>query len=166
MANTEHQALRREPSIAELYRLHSNWLRAIVRRKGGGESSEDVVQEAFLRASLSLAGDQVRHPKALLLKIAQNILRDSARSALAAKNVQPLVDPMGPQCVASPDQVETVLLKQVVLALPDIYRDVFLLSRFGGMSYDQIAAVRGISVKTVEWRMSRAMAMCAARMRE
>jgi RNA polymerase sigma-70 factor (ECF subfamily) len=56
------------------------------------------------------------------------------------------------------------MLKQIVLSMPPLYRDIFVLSRFGGMSYPEIAAARGLSVKTVEWRMSKALEHCVARL--
>ena len=41
-----------------------------------------------------------------------------------------------------------------------------MLSRHAGMSYAEISALTGAPIKTVESRMSRALAMIAARMRD
>jgi RNA polymerase sigma-70 factor (ECF subfamily) len=64
--------------------------------------------------------------------------------------------------VSPPAQEQTLALKQAILGLPPKLQEVFLLSRFGGLSYDQIAVRCGLSVKTVEARMSKALALCAA----
>jgi RNA polymerase sigma-70 factor (ECF subfamily) len=51
------------------------------------------------------------------------------------------------------------------LRLPENLRDVFVLSRFSGMTNQDIAIHCGVSVKTVEWRMTRALAHIAEGLR-
>ena len=63
------------------------------------------------------------------------------------------------------DQDAQLLLKQIIVALPPKLRDVFVLSRFGGMTYPQIAEQLNISQKTVEARMTRALALCVSQLR-
>jgi len=62
-------------------------------------------------------------------------------------------------------QTHDVFIRELVLGLPQPLRDVFVLSRFGGLSNSQIAERLGISPKTVEWRMTKALAHCAAQLR-
>ncbi len=49
----------------------------------------------------------------------------------------------------------------MLLALPPKLRDVFALNHVGGLTYREIARLRGISVKAVERRMTQAIARCA-----
>jgi RNA polymerase sigma-70 factor (ECF subfamily) len=152
--------------LTEVYRRHRAWLASRVSRAGALEP-EDVVQEAFLRASSYGADSPIKHPRALLLKIALNVVRAAARSAQAAKNTPPALKALtGDGAVVGADQFEAVLVKQIILALPEEYRDIFVMHRFGGMSYDEIGQARGMTVKAVEWRMSRALSICAATLRE
>lgn len=64
-----------------------------------------------------------------------------------------------------PTQHAAVQIQEIVLALPQPLRDVFVLSRFGGLTNNQIAEQLDISPKTVEWRMTKALAQCAAELR-
>jgi RNA polymerase sigma-70 factor (ECF subfamily) len=47
-------------------------------------------------------------------------------------------------------------VKQAIDELPDDIKTVFLLSRMDGLKYKEIARICGISVKTVESRMTKA----------
>lgn len=67
--------------------------------------------------------------------------------------------------VEMPRQSDELLAKQLVLGLPQPLRDVFVLSRISGLSNNQIAEQLGISPKTVEKRMTKAKAHCAAQLR-
>ena len=146
--------------LEELYRGYADWLRRRLRRHVGDDQAADLVQETYVRLA-PYAGDNIRHPRALLLRIATNLLRDGKRreavqSAFAAGTFHPTSTPG--------DQAETVQLKAILLTMPPLYRDVFVLSRFRGMTYADIARIHGISVKTVEWRMSKALAHCLERL--
>lgn len=125
----------------------------------GRLEAEDLAQEVYLQASRTSAG--IRNPSAFLAVVATNILRMRHRAAA----VRPiLVNGVaeGSADSAWGGQAEALLLKEVILALPPRLREVFLLSRFGGLTYEEIAQRCGISVKAVEKRMTRALARCAA----
>ncbi len=65
----------------------------------------------------------------------------------------------------APVQTEALLLKQLILNLPQPERDIFMLSRFGGLTNEQIAGRLDLSVKTVERRITRALKQVDAQLR-
>jgi len=149
--------------LDRLYRLYSPWLTARIRRKFGWDA-EDIVQEAWLWIVPMSDRSEIRYPKALLLKVASNIAITRARvtrrrSELLGEAASGWARSQGS------DQVEGVILQDVVRSLPQPLRDVFVMSRIGGLTNGQIAEHLGISPKTVEWRMTKALAHCAAQLR-
>jgi RNA polymerase sigma factor (sigma-70 family) len=141
-----------------------NW--AAQAKRANSSEVEDLRQEATLRAIES--GAAIRHPRAFFSRVARNIAIDEARKLKvrggAALEIDALPDHLTPWI--GPDQEALLLMKQVILGLPELYRDVFILSRFHGLSYQEIAAERGLTVKAVEYRMSRALALCEAALRD
>jgi RNA polymerase sigma-70 factor (ECF subfamily) len=51
------------------------------------------------------------------------------------------------------------LLTKSIDSLPDKIRETFVLSRMDGLTYPQIAEQQGISVKTVEYRVGKALSV-------
>jgi DNA-directed RNA polymerase specialized sigma24 family protein len=114
------------------------------------------------------AGGTAKKPKALLSSVASNLARDQGRRSLVASRAAAVFanDRAAGDAAAAADQVELVLYKQILALMPDVYRDVYVLSRFAGLTYGQIAAHFGVTVKVVEWRMSQALAHCAKHLRD
>lgn len=129
-----------------LYRQYARWLDGRLRAHVDPEQAADVVQETYLRAAPYSAG-LIRHPRAFLLRIAMNVVRDESRRRKRRGTTETFTEAADPGEAA--DQVEALMMKQAVLTMPALYREVFVLSRFAGMSYPEIAAARGLSVKGV-----------------
>ena len=145
------------------YRTHGGWLVAFLARRFGPEVAEDLAQETFLR--LARAPLDWRTPKSVLARTALNVAQDHLRRESAQRRPRLVSDGGVTEGVSPPDQLETLLHRQVVAQLPRNLRDVYCLSRFGGMTYDEIATHTGISVKAVEKRMTKALKLCVARFR-
>lgn len=148
-----------------LFRAYGPWLLRTLQHKFGKDVADDLLQETYLRVTRHAATIEILKPKAFLLQVARNVFlsdyrRDQNRFALE----QPLLATRAQTAAA--DQVEIVVLKDIILGMPVKLRDVFLLSRFGAMSHQQIADHLGLSLKTVEGRMTKALAYCAVRLRE
>ncbi len=147
--------------VEGLYRRYGDWLHGRLRRQLGADAASDIVQETYTR--LVRYDAPIRHPKALLMQVARNLVNDARRKSATAREVELDETVLKP---ISADQSEAVLLKQIIMTMPPLYRDVFVLNRFGGMTYAEIAAKTGVSVKTIEWRMSRALEHCVSRLVE
>ena len=140
------------------------------RMTGHAADAEDLSQEAFLQAYSRLRDFRVGsrfHP--WLYTIALNLCRNHLRRRAVLRWV-PLQGPRGDERPAeldhpepSPDPEDRVLereseerLRKAVLALSPKYREVFLLRQSQGLSYEEIAAVTGLPLGTVEVRLFRA----------
>jgi len=129
-------------------------------RSGDQELATDVAQETFIRLwekNSDLVSDNL---KALLYKIAGDILITQLRKRNVIMRYKARA--IDEQYSESPHDLMRYkeLLKNYEKALetlPDKQREVFLLSRMDGMKYFEIAENLGLSVKAVEKRMKNAL---------
>lgn len=156
------------PSLDALYRRHAGWLIGVLRRRFDPQIAEDIVQEAYIRLSPYQAQGRVERPQSLLLRIAENLAYNQSRGVRRAKaRIERLAELSGcHEPYTDAEQHETLLLKEVIASLPEPLRDTFMLSRHAGMTYAEISAHTGAPIKTVEARMSKALALISARMRD
>ena len=152
----------RRSAVGDLHADYGDWLLHRLTNKYGLEIAEDVVQETWLHVGPLTAKSYIAHPKALLLTIASNLARNmGVKQAVRRRHDAHIV--MGSH--EEPSQLTQVLAQQLLLGLPAPLRDVFVLSRIVGLTNVQIAERLGISPKTVEGRMTKAVAHCAAQLR-
>lgn len=57
-------------------------------------------------------------------------------------------------------------IRQAIDELPENYRQTFKLSRFGEQSNREIAGILGVSVKTVEYRITQSLKMLRVRLKD
>jgi RNA polymerase sigma-70 factor (ECF subfamily) len=146
-----------------LVRQHESWLIAFLRRRFLPQDAEALAQDAYVRV---LDGNpQIRNPRAFLAQIAKRAAVDDARRT-AARRAADTEHLRRESLSTATDQTDALALKQAILALPPKLREVFLLSRFVGLTYAEIATRCGVSVDTVQERMTKAQAMCSALMRD
>ena len=80
-----------------------------------------------------------------------------------------LLDRVARRSRTTPDEAAPIEREDVDRALATLEeepREVFVLHRFGGLSYREIAELQGISIKTVEARMKRAFDDLRTRLKE
>jgi len=117
--------------------------------------SEDVVQEAFLRAHRVLAdGGEIREPKAFLTEVVTRIAIDHLRSARVRREryvgewlPEPLVtdDSMSPEQHAEETESLSMAFLVVLEALSPVERAVFLLHDVFGFDFEEVASTIGKS---------------------
>ncbi len=157
----EAKAVPPAPAAEETFLQHSGWLSAILRSRYGADAT-DLLHETYLRAVPGDAAASARSPKAFLLKVATNLAIDRLRRGQREREaVQVALMSLGD---TEQPAIDRLALKQALLDLPPKLRDVLILRHIRGLTHDEIARTKGISIKTVEWRMRKALAACAARL--
>jgi RNA polymerase sigma-70 factor (ECF subfamily) len=138
--------------------------------------SDDVVQDAFLRAFRAFGQFRGPSPRAWLFAIVRNcsrtalagtggkvalVVHESALSEEALAQVQQHPD-------SGPTPEEEVLrsaevdrLRRAIEAIPEPFREAVVLRDLEELSYAEIAEVTGVPVGTVMSRLSRARSMLA-----
>lgn len=131
--------------------------------------AEEVVQEVMLelwrRRDTLVVEESLR---AYLFRAARNRALNSLRHDAIAKRAEPVVAedtvaPTGAHAQLVEEEIE-VALRTAMNDLPDRCREVFELSRVHGLRYAEIATTLGISVKTVEAQMGKALRILRERM--
>lgn len=143
--------------VASMYREHYAWLFAFMRRQTGGHLADawDLVQDTFERLLRQTYLEPCDWNRGYLATIARRLLIDRHRrraleaAYLAALAQQP--DPLSP----SPEmlaQVSQQLLAvcAVLDRMPRRMREVFLLARIQGLSYEAIAGRLQTTVNVVQ----------------
>lgn len=134
--------------------------------------AEDAVQDAALRALRGFGQFRGESPRAWLLAIVRNCCR-SAMTARATSAIR-LVDDAStleqqPDSADDPEQSlsranDALLVRELVEALPEPFREAIVLRELEELSYKDIAEVTGVAIGTVMSRIARARALLADRL--
>lgn len=145
--------------------------RRLTRRLGSPDLASEALNETFLRLSGMREIGPVRSPKAYLFRIALNIATDRRRAEkrrLTADEVDTLLEipddrPDAARVIEDRSEVEQ--LKRAIAELPERRRRVLMLSRIDGLPNREIAALLGVTVRTVETDLKQAVEHCADRLK-
>lgn len=142
------------------YRYFEALFRFLWRQTGDTELAKDLLQETFARLWKKRENlDPQQSIKSYLYRISHNLVIDYRR-----QNRQPLDSLEDHAEISSPyslnDQIDlSDKVHKAIQSLPEPVRLVFTMNRFDGFKYAEIAAALSISIKTVEARMSKALAI-------
>jgi len=138
--------------------------RQVMYQLGESDAAHDVVQETFVRIwdhrrSLQPELSFV----AYALRISANLVRDAARHRAVRERTAHSVPPPelsegdDPEEALTRAMLEERIARIVNARLPDRCREIFLLSRFEGKSHREIATLLGVTEKTIENQINRAL---------
>jgi RNA polymerase sigma factor (sigma-70 family) len=146
------------------YQSHARELHGFARRRVGRQEAEDVVQDAYLHLLQKGAAAALEHPRAYLFRIAANLAIDAIRKtktrlryaddeieflSFALANAAP---------EAAIERAFEIRRFQTCLAeLPPRCSEVFLLNLIDGLTHAEIAKRLGISVRTVDRHIVKAL---------
>lgn len=155
-ANTELYSI-----FERLFRQHyntlANYAYSILKNK---ENAEDVVQDIFVKLWQN-APDVIDKPEAKFYLFTAT--KNNCISFLRKQAGKTFVRPEDVQLPAHADEPGrdqpdiTAVIDKALSALPPQCQAIFKLSRFGKLTYQQIADELGLSVKTVENQMGKAL---------
>ncbi|WP_033412583.1 RNA polymerase sigma factor [Methylosarcina fibrata] len=162
MASLEHDLLQ------VFLRSRQELRRYLLRRVQCSEAAADLLQETYLRLADYPAGDEIKNWHAFMFRVADNLALDHLRSRMRQQQRyvgQPeedivCVKPGPDRVLAARQQMDR--FETLIHALPPQCRSVFLLCRVEGRSYAEVAEELGISVRTVESHMRKALSRLQA----
>lgn len=166
MTSAWYQGLIRsdESAFEALFRtFHPGLVQFAIALTGEEASARDVVQEAFIRIWRQRERlDPAGSPKALLFRTVRNLAlnhrRDvSRRQELLAENYEPLVEATPAPSLPAEEPHPADTLRTWVEELPARQREALVLSRFDGLSHQEIADVMDLSARTVNNHLVRAL---------
>lgn len=154
-----------EAALETIFRTHYPGLVAFVRRYvKTTEIAEELVQDLFFKLwSRRGALGAIDSVKTYLFRAARNTaLNHLRRLKLEHEWAEKEQGARSEEHVEEGDETVTeselaTAVRAAVDRLPPRCREVFMLSRDGGLTYGEIAKTLGISIKTVETQMGRAL---------
>jgi RNA polymerase sigma-70 factor (ECF subfamily) len=145
-------------------------LRRYFRKRAPPHEVDDLVQNVFLKMQVRGAGDTVENIERYLFRTAATVLVDGHRGdPLNLRHHQELHEDLEPVDEFSPERILIGAegldrIMAVLQALPPRTSEAFILHRFEEMSYGEIAAHMGLSVRSVESHIKRTLDRLLAQM--
>ncbi len=152
---------------------HAPAVRAYLRKSFPAEHDvDDIVQESLLRLWRTRLAQPIRSAKALLFQIARHTAIDLRRRSKVSP-VNPVRDldsvhaiDDGTDTVSVLSRQEKIqLLAEAIDDLPSRCREIVILRKLKNMPQKDVAAMLGLSEKTVEAHLSRGIKRCESFLR-
>lgn len=152
--------------IHGIYQDHHGWLKGWLRKSlGCSQHAADLAHDTFLRLLNRTETSSLAEPRAYLVTIARGLVVDFRRRRALERAyldvLASLPEPEHPSPEARAIVLEALLAMDAMLdGMKPAVRQAFLLSQLDGLSYAQIASELGVSVRTVNNYMLKAIEHC------
>jgi RNA polymerase sigma-70 factor (ECF subfamily) len=155
-------------AFGALISRHAPSILSLTRRMMGSADSDDVAQETFVAAYKALAAFKFDSKfSTWLYRIGVNKCTDAlrARKSAGASIDNAATGDDGAPVEAADHQTPHWELEQLELAgeldrgiraLPDVYRESFILKHVEGLDYDEMSAILGVNRDTLKMRVYKA----------
>lgn len=152
-----------QAEIIQLYQDTSEELRRLLERKlGNPQEAEEIAHDAYLKLCRIEHTGEIRDLRKYLftmsVRLALNVLRrrKTERNFKNKENSGLEIDYISAYRILLAE-LKLDAVKEALSELPEKTRYIFLLHRFEGMTYPEIASKLGLSSKTIEYHMGRAL---------
>lgn len=143
--------------IIEIY--YDEIYKFLYRRMGNKAAAEDVTQDTFIKFIKNLPYYKEKNKlKSFLFTIAINTSNDFFRRHKQEASLLSL-DKAGDEITKdeTEQKEEALIVRQAVLSLPDVQRDVIILRFYHDLKIKEIASVQKVPIPTVKTRLRRAL---------
>jgi RNA polymerase sigma-70 factor (ECF subfamily) len=150
-------------AVSTLYTQHSAWLRGWLRKRLGNHcDAADLAQDTFVKLIKARTALEIREPRQYLSTVAKGLMIDLLRRRSLEQayldTLASLPEAQVPSAETQAILLETLVeLDRLLSGLGARVRQVFILSQLDGLTYAQIAMQLGISLRTVNSHMAKAM---------
>ncbi len=153
-------------AVDVLYSDHHGWLQGWLRKRLGNTfDAADLAQDTFVRVIKARTALDIREPRPYLSMIAKGLLIDLFRRRSLEQSYLEVLAAMPQEQHPSLEEQAIMLqalmeIDRLLLGLGPRVRQAFILSQFDGLTYPQIAERLGVSVRSVNNHMAKAMEHC------
>lgn len=160
----KNKSICNEHAFDDFFKNHSKLLRNYIYYKFGNlDQAEDVVQETFIKLWNNCAKVPIDKAKSYIYTIANNLsisntrhekVKFKHRNYITQRKTD--INHESPEfIILEKEYMEQ--LKNAIAELTERQREVFLLNRIDKKTYKEIAKLSGVSVKTIEKLMHKAL---------
>ncbi|NMO96433.1 RNA polymerase sigma factor [Paenibacillus lemnae] len=153
----------RSDLYTELFKQHQPSLYLYLYRMcGSREIAEELVQETFYRAMISMKAEHREYARAWLYKVARHLFIDWFRKRRGEVQMQEELSSMEPENVyPTPEEALSASERQIRVArgisrMPESYQSILLLREMDGLSYKELGEVLELSPDQVKVTLYRA----------